>query len=82
MNEEDTAGNCSAVFEREWKREARNAKPSLSNAFYRSFGFSFTMSAIFKAVQDVLGFVKFGVLLAVFYYADVGFTVRYSLSIC
>jgi len=66
LNEEDKASSCSSVFEREWKREARNPKPSLSNAFYRSFGFSFTISAVFKAVQDVLGFVKFeGTILTI-----------------
>ncbi len=58
LNSEDEAKECSTAFEREWRREARKKSPYLPNAFYRAFGFSFTLSAIFKAVQDVLGFVK------------------------
>jgi hypothetical protein len=56
LKKEDTSQDCTQAFEREWRIEARKPKPSLSNTFYRAFGFDFTVAAFYKAAQDVLGF--------------------------
>ncbi len=59
LNESETAVYTSSSFARQWAIQSRKKNPSLGNAFYRSFGFSFTIAAFLKAGSDVLGFVKF-----------------------
>ena len=57
LNPEDQSMFCNDAFSREWKRESRKKTPSLTKAFFRSFGFSFVIGGLYKLVQDILGFV-------------------------
>ena len=43
----------------EWKKELLKPSPSLLRAFYRAFGFTFTLAGFYKLLQDLLGFIGY-----------------------
>jgi hypothetical protein len=58
LKEDDTAKECVRLFGQEWAREVgASTAPSLTAAFFRAFGFSFSYAGLYKMIQDVLGFV-------------------------
>jgi hypothetical protein len=61
LKEDDTAKECGLVFAREWAKQVAHspATPSLTAAFFRAFGFSFSYAGVYKMIQDVLGFVGY-----------------------
>ncbi|CAN6675143.1 metal resistance protein Ycf1p [Trichomonascus vanleenenianus] len=56
---EDCTEKVAEKFEVNWKKQIdRKKSPSLSIALMKSFGGPFVMSALFKAIQDMLAFVQ------------------------
>ena len=58
LNDDIESKACSAAFSAEWRREIRKKEPSLVLAFYRAFGFTFTIAGVMKLIQDLIAFIK------------------------
>lgn len=58
LRAKDTTHHTEAKFARAWDRQSRRQNPSLWIALLAAFGRPFGVGALFKIVQDILGFVQ------------------------
>ncbi|CAO3569188.1 unnamed protein product [Mortierella alpina] len=58
LRNEDQSKNVSITFEKAWERELKKESPSLVSALTSAFGRPFYIAGLWKAVNDILGFVQ------------------------
>ncbi|KAI7828580.1 ATP-binding cassette transporter 1, partial [Gamsiella multidivaricata] len=58
LRKEDQSKNVSITFEEAWERELKKKSPSLIHAISAAFGKPFYIAGIWKAVNDILGFMQ------------------------
>ncbi|KAG0202488.1 hypothetical protein BGX28_005009 [Mortierella sp. GBA30] len=58
LKKEDQSKNVSLTFEQAWEKELKKEHPSLIRALARAFGRPFYVAGVWKAVNDILGFMQ------------------------
>ncbi|KAF9941830.1 hypothetical protein BGZ67_003920 [Mortierella alpina] len=58
LRKEDQSKNVSITFEKAWEEELKKERPSLVSAISSAFGRPFYIAGLWKAANDILGFLQ------------------------